>query len=212
MQKRRYDNRQREEKATETRTAILNALARQLVDNNSPDFSVADAARAAGVSTRTVFRHFPTREHMLEGISEWVRELTGQVPIPKAADDLPATVVTSYRFFDQHAALMRALLLSDLGRGIRSRLSPSRRKGISQAIDPVVAGLTAAQAAPVKALIGHLITAETWWQMRDGFGIKGDAAAEVAAWAIRLMVEALERGDHPFRTRDAPARKRTQGG
>ncbi len=206
MRKRQYDNRQREEKAAGTRTAILRALARQLVDNNSPDFSVADAAREAGVSTRTVFRYFPTREHILEGVSEWVSGSTGQVSVHAAPRELPVRVAPSYRFFEQHAELMRALLLSDLGRGIRSRLAPHRRKGISRALDPVVAGLTPARAAPVKAMIGHLVTAETWWQLRDGFGIQGDDAAAVAAWAVRLMIDALERGDDPYRATGAPAR------
>ena len=198
MQKRTYDNSQREKKASATRTAILQALAEQLVTNNAPEFSVAEAAKRAGVSTRTVFRHFPTREHMLEGVSSWVQEITGRVPHPVAPTDLQDVVVASHRMFDEHAELMRALLLSDLGRGIRSRLSSRRRKAISDAIDPVVARLEPAQGEAVKALMGHLMTAETWWQLRDGFGIPGEEATRVVVWGLRLMIEALERGDHAF--------------
>lgn len=198
MPKRTYDNRGRQAKAVATRTAILQALADQLVNNNTPDFSITQAAEAAGVSTRTVFRHFPTREHMLEGVSKWVQEITGQIPLPSKPDDLLGTVAASYRMFEDHAALMRALLLSDLGRGIRSRLSPRRRKGISEAIDPAVKELTPEQAAAVKALIGHLVAAEAWWHLRDGFNIKGENATQVVGWAIRLMIEALQRGDYPF--------------
>lgn len=198
MPKRTYDNSGRRAKAAATRTAILHALAEQLVNNNTPDFSIAEAAEAAGVSTRTVFRHFPSREDMLEGVSEWVQGITGQIPLPSKPDDLPETVAASYRLFEDHAALMRALLLSDLGRGIRSRLSPRRRKGISEAIDPAVKELTPEQAAAVKALIGHLVTAEAWWHLRDGFNIKDENATQVVGWAIRLMIEALQRGDYPL--------------
>lgn len=195
--KRVYDNRRRALKAAETRSAILQALAHQLVRNNSPDFSVADAARVAGVTTRTVFRHFPTREHMLEGVSQWVHQITGTVPLPTGPADLQDTVAATYRMFETHAELMRALLLSDLGRGIRSRLSPQRRQGIAQAIEPLVAPLPASMGAPVKALIGHLITAETWWQLRDGFDISGEDAVTVVNWALGLISDALARGEGP---------------
>ncbi len=196
--KRNYDNRQREQQAARTRTAILHALAAQLVSNNSTDFSVAEAAKAAGVTTRTVFRHFPTREAMQEAMSEWVLGITGQVRIPVSPDEFGNTVISSYQMFEENADLMRALLLSDLGRGVRSRLAPQRRKGVSDALEQAVAKLPARNAIAVKALLGHLLTAEAWWHMRDAFGAEGDASAEAVAWAAELVMDALRSGNHPF--------------
>ncbi|MFZ5484880.1 MAG: TetR/AcrR family transcriptional regulator [Pseudomonadota bacterium] len=199
MEKRKYDNRQREKKAGATRSAILVALAKQLVENDSHDFSVDDAAREAGVSTRTVFRHFPSKEKMLEGISEWVSGITGQIHLPERASDLAGTAVASFRLFDEQADLMRALLLSDLGRGVRSHLSPRRRKGIAEALAPVVADLPAREAAAIKAFMTHIVSAETWWHMREIHGIQGQAASEVVAWTIGLILDALGQGQRPGR-------------
>jgi AcrR family transcriptional regulator len=196
--KRRYDNRQREHQAGQTRAAILQALAAQLASTNSTEFSVADAAAAAGVTPRTVFRYFPTKEQMLEGVSEWVLGITRQVELPASPEDLAPTVMASYRMFEDNADLMRALLLSDLGRGVRSRLSERRRKAWADAIDPVVRGLPATQARAIKAVINAMATAEAWWQLRDAFGVRGPQSARVVAWAVELMLDALRRGHHPF--------------
>jgi AcrR family transcriptional regulator len=169
-----------------------------LVSNNSSDFSVADAAKEAGVTTRTLFRYFPTKEKMLEGVSQWVLEITGQIPLPASADELGETVVASYRMFEENADLMRALLLSDLGRGVRSHLVSRRRKGLSETLEQSVASLPPKQAQAVKALLVHNLTAEAWWQMRDAFGVEGGASAEAVAWMVELVLKALKDGDHPF--------------
>ncbi len=196
--KRRYNNRQRQQQAEQTRIAILQALASQLAANNSADFSVAEAARDAGVTSRTVFRHFPTKESMLEALSEWVLGITGRVPIPTTPDELPETVSSSYQMFEDNAELMRALLLSDLGRGIRSRLSPRRREGLSAATHLATQGLPPRQAAAVEGVLNHLITADAWWHLRDAFGVQGNDSAAVVSWLIRLALNALREGENPF--------------
>jgi len=203
--KRRYDNSRRRQQAEQTRNAILDALARQLADNNSTDFSVDEAAREAGVTTRTVFRHFPTKEKMLEGVSEWVLGITGRVAIPESPAEFARTAQTSYAMFEEHAGLMRALLLSDLGRGVRTRLSPRRRKGLSDALAPAVADLPTREAKAVKALLIHLLSAETWWQLHDVFGVKGEDSAQVTAWTIDLVLQAISSGNHPGRRSTGPA-------
>ncbi len=203
--KRRYDNSRRRQQAEQTRNAILDALARQLADNNSTDFSVDEAAREAGVTTRTVFRHFPTKEKMLEGVSEWVLGITGRVEIPQSPAQFARTAQTSYAMFEEHAGLMRALLLSELGRGVRTRLSPRRRKGLSDALEPAVAGLPPNETKAVKALLIHLLSAETWWQLHDAFGVKGEDSARVTGWTIDLVLEALRSGNHPASRSTEPA-------
>jgi len=200
--KRRYDNSSREQKAEQTRLTILSALAEQLVNQNSTDFSVDEAARRAGVSTRTLFRYFPNKESMLEAMSEWVFGITGKIDLPSTPDQLEHTIEATYQMFEQNSPLMQALLLSDLGRGIRHRLAGRRRKGVADALDSATRNLSPEEARAVKALIVHIITAEAWWQMRDAYGVPGEDSARVVRWATRLMLQALDNGDHPFATPD----------
>lgn len=195
--KRQYDNRRRTAQAQQTRDAILQALAEQLVSNNSPDFSVADAAAKAGVTPRTVFRYFPTKSDMLQAVSEWVFGLTGRVALPEQPGDLPQTVVDSYALFERHAELMQALLLSDLGRGVRSQMTARRRQGLVKALAPALMPLKPEWQSALTAVLAHLVTAEAWWQMRSAFDPQRDQLGQAAAWVIDCVLAAVDRGELP---------------
>jgi AcrR family transcriptional regulator len=195
--KRRYDNSRRARKAEQTRNQILRALAGQLTAGNSAGFSVDAAAREAGVTARTVFRHFPTKDDMLAALSQWVLSITGNVPLPDGAEQLADTVIDSYTLFEDNAELMQALLLSEAGRGVRSRLTSRRRQGLAAALAGPVDHLPARQRRAVQALLTHLMTAETWWQLRKEYGVNGEDSARAVAWVVGLALEALERGEAP---------------
>ncbi len=194
---RAYDNRKRERGAARTRRRILEALAAQLVSNNTPDFSLEQAAEEAGVSRRTVFRHFPDRESMLAALAELVWETTGEVAIPETPEQFVPALQSSYRMFDANAELMQALLLSELGRGVRSRMRERRLSGNAAALDTAVATLPEKDRDAVKGLLGHLISAESWWQLHSTFGVREPEASTTAAWMVRLVLEALDRGERP---------------
>lgn len=51
-----------------TRTAILDAAARLL--SRRPDAAIAEIADEAGVGRATLYRHFPTRESLQQGVAE----------------------------------------------------------------------------------------------------------------------------------------------
>ncbi|MFV8818425.1 TetR/AcrR family transcriptional regulator [Haliea sp. E17] len=194
---RAYDNRKRERRAEQTRRRILEALAAQLASNNTPDFSLEQAAADAGVSRRTVFRHFPDRESMLAALAELVWETTGTVAIPRTPEEFVSALQASYRMFDNNAGLMQALLLSELGRGVRSRMREKRLSGNAAALDVAMAALPGKEGEAVKAVLGHLISAESWWQLRSTFGVQEPEASAAVSWVVRLVLDALHRGETP---------------
>src|SRR5260370_5138546 len=51
---------------------ILAAFAAELARRDWADFSIPDVARAAGVSVRTVYHHFPNRDAQLEAVARWL--------------------------------------------------------------------------------------------------------------------------------------------
>ena len=53
----------------DTPTAILANAAAALRENPFDDISYRTLGDAVGVSERTVYRHFPTRSHLLEGVA-----------------------------------------------------------------------------------------------------------------------------------------------
>ncbi|HBS43151.1 MAG TPA: hypothetical protein DEA26_10750 [Oceanospirillales bacterium] len=194
---RKYDNRNRQAQSAQTREAILDALSRQLLSNNTPDFSIDQVAQETGITTRTVFRHFPNKDSMLEALSERVLEITGQVAIPDSPEAFNSTIYETFGMMEEHSALMRTLLLSELGRGVRSRMRERRRKGNTDALQALVSDLPVAQSRAVSAVLVHLISAESWWQLHDHFGIPAKDAADSVAWIYKLVGKALSEGEFP---------------
>lgn len=194
---RNYDNSNRRAQAALTRDAILDALAQQMLGSNTPDFSVEQAAQDAGVTTRTIFRHFPNRDSMLSALSERVLATTGTVEIPKTPEEFVDTIFATYEMFDENRELMQSLLLSELGRGVRSQMRERRRKGNVSALNNLVKGLPREQQKAVKAVLVHLISAESWWQLHDRFNVSARDSAQTIAWIFSLVANALNEGKAP---------------
>src|SRR5436305_14842206 len=110
----------REQRAQAARERILAAVATLLEDAHVDDLTVPQVAEAAGISLRTVYRYYPTREQLLEAAGRWIgSELLGQ-GYPQSLDDIADTFAEGCREFDRHPGLVRALALSQLGREVRA--------------------------------------------------------------------------------------------
>jgi len=195
--KRSYDNSKREAKAEATRQKIIDALIQQLIENNTPDFSVEEAAATAGVTTRTLFRHFSNKEEMLAGVSEGILKLTGKIKEPQTPADFLQVFKNTYGLFQQHPDLIKATLLSELGRGARSALAERRRKANMSALTPLVASLQDEEAKAVQAVLCNLITAETWLNVTTNFNLNSNNAYVVINWLLQLAFAALQAGNYP---------------
>ena len=95
--------------AVDTPTAILVNAAAALRENPFDDISYRTLGDAVGVSERTVYRHFPTRSHLLEGVAGWIEST--EFPLP------PFVTIPQF----QEASRARFLRLR-LGAGIRLRV------------------------------------------------------------------------------------------
>jgi AcrR family transcriptional regulator len=60
-----------------TRRAILEAMVDVIMETGGIGFSVQAVADRAGVTHRTIYNHFPTREALCDAFSDYVDELLG---------------------------------------------------------------------------------------------------------------------------------------
>jgi AcrR family transcriptional regulator len=194
---RRYESPLRADQAERTREKVLEALAGQLADARD-EFSISKVAKRAGVSTRTVYHYFPNRESQVEALASWIEKRTGgAIPMPSSARDLPALVERLYQRFFEHEQILRAQLALGIARDVRAR----RREKTSSAIEACV---RATRVPPedvhaVGVLMRHLISGNAGLAMIDDLGLDGPSTTKVTAWAVRVIVDALERGDGPSR-------------
>ncbi|HEY9736959.1 MAG TPA: helix-turn-helix domain-containing protein [Trichocoleus sp.] len=186
-----YRSTLRQQQAAATRELILRALAEQMASAGE-DFSIADAAERAGVSPRTIYRYFPNREAIIEALGDWVDQQIGDLFFPRTPEEVAMLAEEAFPRFEQQATLIQALLSSQLGQSVRSRLRVRRRQSITEALQPLTEGLSSEEAKATCAVIQHLITAETWKHLRDEFGIAGETAGRAVSQAIRTLIADLE--------------------
>jgi AcrR family transcriptional regulator len=190
MSTRSYSSPLRDRQAAGTRTVILEALGTELADGGIEDFSVARLARRAGVAERTVYRHFPTREALLDGLSEWYNERVGDFPEGVSAEAIPQTIAQVFADFDEHESLARAVLASPGGRELRRHARAARLARLDAALAPTLdRAVDPERAAAARALIFALCSARTWQAMRDEGGLDGAAAGRAVARAIQLILD-----------------------
>lgn len=110
--RRRYDNRRREEQAAQARRRILEAAYGLFLERGYPGTTMAEVARAAGVSVETVYKSFGTKAALAKKL--WDVTLVGDdQPVPLAQRP-EFTAITAEpdprRMLAGYAALGRVLL------------------------------------------------------------------------------------------------------
>jgi AcrR family transcriptional regulator len=172
-----------------TRQVILDALIDQLAETGAFDYSVFEIARRAGVSVRTVYRHFPDRDSLLEALARQVNERVG-LQHDITPEGLPGLARELFARFDQHPQLIRAQLASG-GSAVRARARKERVALMRKAVDAVAPELPEHVRMVRAALMSCLFSADVWSRMRDEFGIDGAETGEAVAWALATLRDAL---------------------
>ena len=145
-----YHSPARQARRQHTKQAIVEAFIAQLGDPGRATLSPAAAARAAGVSIRTVHHYFPDADAQLAAVADEVeaRLYPDPPPLPRTPAELPDLVTAVYRGAEGQLPLLRALVRSSLGPQVRAR----RRAGRLEAIRNVLEGIGAGQAETRRAV------------------------------------------------------------
>src|SRR5690349_3625215 len=141
-----YDNSHRAAQAAQTRTAILDALVRVLA-RGVAELSVPAVAQEAGVSLRTVYRHFPNKRDLLHAL-EWhldARMDYSAQPYPTSFDGLADNIRQYYRALDRQSDADRAIRASQLAGEAREGGLAIKRALIASGLGPDTASLSEAE-------------------------------------------------------------------
>lgn len=186
-----------------TRDLILEALAGVIAEGRLAEFSVQDVADRAGVSLRTVYRHFPSREALLEGFAPWaanrVRD-AGAMEFPANADDIAPLLRQKFATFEQMTPLVIALAKLDAATGIGTPVAAKSLRTIRSSLADVTTDLDPKLAEAVVWMIRIIWSHKTWAVFRDEGGVDGVCSGATAAWAIDMLIKALREGSAPTLT------------
>lgn len=183
-----------------TRDLILEALAELIVEGRLADFAVQDVADRAGVSHRTVYRHFASREALLDGFVPWVGErfrAVGAMEFPSRADDIAPLVRLKFAGLERLAPLVVALAKLDSATAAGSRVASKSLRTIRSSLAEVTGDLDPSLAEAVVWTIRTIWSHKTWAALNDEGGLDAAHAGAAAAWAIEVLIEALREGRVP---------------
>jgi TetR/AcrR family transcriptional regulator, regulator of autoinduction and epiphytic fitness len=187
-------------RAERTRSAVAAAYLDLLTEGDLRPTADRIAERA-GVSPRSVFKHFPDREALFGEVAELqerrVREMVGELPDPAAPLEqrIDAFVDQRARFHEFIAPVRRAALLSEpFSDVVASRLKLTRAAGAA-VVDHVFATELAERdrrgRADLHDALGAIAAWPTWESLRRHQGLSAPRAQSVlrAMLAAQLKAE-----------------------
>jgi AcrR family transcriptional regulator len=181
----------RERQAAVVRDAILEALADRLDYDDPDDIAMPQVAAEAGISLRTLYRYFSTREAMFEAVGDHVVARLGLPRLIESADDIAPVFLESARRGAQSPRLVRAMLWTRLGRRARSPHRRRRVDAITAALGEVTARLPPAEARRREGAIVYLASLSAWITVSEECGLSVEDARLGIAWAIDTLVATL---------------------
>jgi AcrR family transcriptional regulator len=181
----------RERQAAVISEAILDALAGLLEREDPDDVALSQVAADAGISLRTLYRYFPTREAMFDAVGDHVVARMGLPGQIDGADDIVPVFLESARRGAQSPQLVRAMLWTRLGRRARSAHRRRRVEAITAALAGVTSHLPAAEARRRAGALVYLASLPAWISVSEECGLSAEDAQLGIAWAITTLVAEL---------------------
>ena len=191
----------REQYGAATRERILSAVADLVERGELEELTVPAVAEVSGVSLRTIYRYYPTREDLMEAAGRWIGDELLKHPYPRDLDEVADLFEAGCRDFDERPGLARALALSQLGQRVRGYRRRDRLEAIGRALREEVGGVDDQELRHAEAVLAYLHNIVAYTILREECGMSGEEIGRAIAWAIRTLVEDLRRKDRRSRRR-----------
>lgn len=166
---------------------------------SKPHFTMQDVADTAGVSIRTLYRYYPNRQAMVDGLADRISEEIGQIPSSPSefftrGEESPTR--RSFRVFGEHEALMRALVVSRLTGALTESGHRGRTERIRESIDDLMADAPEVVRRQVLGLLRLLSGSVAWMVLTDDdIGLTSDEAGAAVTWALHRLFDEPPGGD-----------------
>lgn len=195
---REYHSPLREQQAKRTRIQILDALVDLVSEQGAADLSIRDLAIRSGVSQRTVYRHFPDRQALLDGLVDHVGELADWSDLDgldDGATGLASAVRDVWESFDAFERQTRVLVLLNKDPDRLAHSTIARGASINRAIANGYPHLNFEEAKGVAGIIRLLASSHSWLRFRDEYEMTSAEGSRYVSWALDLVMRELDRGE-----------------
>jgi AcrR family transcriptional regulator len=209
-----YDNRLRQEQAQGTADRIVAALCDLLIEERPANVSIPEVAKRAGVSVRTVYSHFPTKDDLFEALSPYVARTyfdayqgPGWDPDGSMRDLAQRAGPSFVPVIPLFVALTRAGIDDDQHAKARSE---QRLDHMAQVLRNDVPELDGAPLQRLAAIFGAVVSWHVVQRLLRA-GEDAESTGELLAWVSDALIaharaEGLPGGAHPAADAGKPTR------
>jgi AcrR family transcriptional regulator len=196
-----YTSTLRDRQVAQTRELILDAVTTLLGDRRADEVTTREIAAEAGVSERTVYRHFPDRDALLQGLSQRLLQLDGVKPSfgMGALDDIGPTSRRLMKLLDEHYVTARAEAVFNADPRRFAADTQANTREMRELLAKGLPELGEREQLRIAAVIRCLVSTQAWLRMREEFGVPGTESGPVVAWVIDTIIRELRAGNTPPR-------------
>ena len=194
--KRPYSNALRQNQSKSTRELILQSLNEIIAENRILTFTVEELADRAGVSHRSVYRYFPTKDALLRALANYNKDLVEQLKVESLAsysNDITSIVETTFANFDKYPVLVRAINVSDMISHIEISGREEADNLVKQFLMSLAPNLDSQEGKHVFAVVRFLISSLAWQTLRERFGLESQEARKAVTWAIEALIRDIKK-------------------
>jgi AcrR family transcriptional regulator len=178
----------RQEYKEQTRTCILDAAVELIEEAGEAPLTIMAVADRAGVTDRTVYRHFETRDALVRATWSHMQQRVASRGFPRTAEEMVQSPPRLFPRFDAARGLVRASLYSPAGLDMRMSSNDERREATLASVTdafPIADQNWLRRRAAIAQLIN---SAYAWEVMSQYWGLDGDEAGKAASEALAVLL------------------------
>lgn len=189
---RSYQSAVRDQARDETRQRIFEATVRVVKEQGVHAFTIQNVAIAAGVAHRTVYRYFPTREALLEGLAGTLEEASANTPVsvPPIAE-WEAVVARTFEQFARNADLVSAVHAASVALRHPLAARTARSRGFRERVAEAFPNLSRDRHIGAANIVRNVISSTNWLSLTTEHGMSSAAALRAVTWALRALLAEL---------------------
>jgi AcrR family transcriptional regulator len=188
---RAYRSALRESHAEQTRESILAAAADEMAARGPEGFAVPSVAERCGVALRTVYRHFPTRDELVDAMWAWLYANRDWLERGVPGGPIEETVARVGARYAEMRALIDAAQRCERQLALRKKTRKRRMANFEAALADDVATLGPEARRRALGALHCLTTPTVWLMLTDSWCPDPAEAARVAAWAVSVLREKI---------------------
>jgi AcrR family transcriptional regulator len=188
---RAYRSALRESHAEHTKEAILAAAGEEMAERGPQAFAVPSVAARCGVALRTVYRHFPTRDALVDAMWAWLYAKRDWLERDVPGRPIEETVARVGARYAEMRPLIDAAQRCERQLALRKKTRPRRMANFEAALAGEVAKLGPDARRRALGALHCLTTPTVWLMLTDSWCPDPAEASRVASWAVGVLREKI---------------------